>query len=226
MDKLARFSDYDLFAYVASGLAAFVIWDAARGTVFVLGADWTVASAALTIAFAYVVGHVLAIPSSWLVEKLVVRHILLPPAKILFEAVSLNRFQRALRASMLREYYSPLAAQVKAKLKEKWPDENSGDAMFWHAFPIAKADSISYGRMEAFLRLYGFCRNIAFVGVAGSVFIGVSAGIGWYGSGWSEGILTMLERAAISLLIGLGMLHRHLKFYSLYCNEVFLASAK
>lgn len=52
MDKLLRFSDYDVFAYVASGFAAIVAWDLVFATHFVVGAKWSVNThAAANVAF-------------------------------------------------------------------------------------------------------------------------------------------------------------------------------
>jgi len=42
MDKVLRFSDYDVFAYIVSGLAIMLIWDLMFGTHWIISAQWTV----------------------------------------------------------------------------------------------------------------------------------------------------------------------------------------
>jgi hypothetical protein len=100
LDKLLRFSDYDVFGYVASGLAALAFWDLAFGTSYVVGAQWTVASGALTIGGAYMLGQILASPSSWLIERRFVRKVLGSPSVILMDDVRLG-WRRFLKAVIL-----------------------------------------------------------------------------------------------------------------------------
>jgi hypothetical protein len=226
MDKLARFSDYDVFAYVASGLGALVVWDIVSSTQYVLGAKWTVAGAAITLASAYIIGQILAAPSGRLLERQLVHHVLFRPSVILMESRQLG-WRRLLKKTMLQDYYSPLDARLRRKVRERAAKEHgtevSGDALFWCAFPVAKKDENAYARMEAFLKLYGFCRNTAFVGLVGACFIAIDAATEWAQSGWSVHVGQQFRWALLSLLIGVGMLHRYLKFFRLYTVEVFVA---
>jgi hypothetical protein len=80
----------------------------------------------------------------------------------------------------------------------------------------------AYARMDGFLKLYGFCRNMAFVGLAGA-FHAADAALAWARLGWSDHVAQQFLWALLALLIGLGMLHRYLKFFRLYNVEVFVA---
>jgi hypothetical protein len=226
MDKLARFSDYDVFAYIASGLAALVVWDIVFATQYVLDAQWTVASGALTIAAAYIIGQILAAPSGWLIERQFVHHVLYRPSVILMGSRELG-WRKHLKRTVLQDYYTPLDASLRRKVCERAAAERgsevAGEAMFWCAFPVAKKDPNAYARMDGFLKLYGFCRNMAFVGLAGACLILVDASLGWLRLGWSDHVAQQFRWGLLALLIGLGMLHRYLKFFRLYNVEVFVA---
>jgi hypothetical protein len=226
MEKLARFSDYDVFAYIASGLAALVVWDIIFSTRYVLGAEWTAASGVLTIAFAYIVGQILAAPSGWLIERRFVHRILFRPSAILMNSRRLG-WRRLLKRSVLQDYYTPLDTGLQQKVRERATVERgaevAGEDLFWCAFPIAKKDANAYARMESFLKLYGFCRNLAFVGLAGACFIAADAALEWARLGWSSHVGQRFRWALLATLIGFGMLHRYLKFFRLYNVEVFVA---
>ncbi len=226
MDKFIRFSDYDVFAYVASGLAAFVVWDIIFATHYVLGAEWTVSSGALTVAAAYIIGQIFAAPSGWLIERQFINYVLWRPSVVLMDSRKLG-WRRFLRWTLLQDYYNPLDPGLRKKVRERAAADRgsdvTGEAVFWCAFPVAKKDANAYGRMDAFLKLYGFCRNMAFIGLVGACFIAGDAVVEWTRTGWSAHISQQLWWALIALLIGLGMLHRYLKFFRLYSLEVFVA---
>lgn len=78
MDKLLSFSDYDVFAYVASAFEAIVGWDLMFSAHYVLGAKWSVPDGIIVIVAAYIVGQILASPSSWLLERRLVHQPLRP----------------------------------------------------------------------------------------------------------------------------------------------------
>lgn len=226
MDKLVRFSDYDVFAYIASGLAALVVWDIVSSTHHVLGAGWTVASGMLTIAAAYIIGQILATPSGWLIERQFVHRVLFRPSDILMESRDLG-WRMLLKKTLLQDYYAPLDSGLQRKVRERSVADRgaevSGEGLFWCAFPVSKKDSNASERMDSFLKLYGFCRNMAFVGLAGACFIAADAVREWDQWGWTDDVTRQFRWALIAALLGLGMLHRYLKFFRLYNVEVFVA---
>lgn len=226
MDKLARFSDYDIFAYIASGLSAFVVWDIVFSTHYVLGAEWTVASGSLTIAAAYIIGQILAAPSGWLIERQFVHHVLFRPSIILMASREIG-WRVFLKKTLLQDYYNPLDAGLRRKVGLRATadrgGEIAGETVFWCAFPVAKKEASANARMDGFLKLYGFCRNMAFIGLAGACFIASDATTEWARLGWSDHIGQQFRWALLALLIGLGMLHRYLKFFRLYNVEIFVA---
>lgn len=228
MKELARFSDYDVFAYLASGLAALVVWDIVFSTHYILGAKWTVASGTLTIAAAYIIGQILAAPSGWLIERKFVSRVLFRPYEVLLNSRRLG-WRTFFKKTLLQDYYTPLNQVLRRKVCERAAadlgtgTEISGEAIFWCAFPVAKRDENAYMRMDAFLKLYGFCRNMAFVGLAGACFIAVDASLEWARQGWTSHVVQQFQWTLLAIAIGLGMLHRYLKFFRLYNVEVFVA---
>jgi hypothetical protein len=80
--------------------------------------------------------------------------------------------------------------------------------------------------MDSFLKLYGFCRNMAFVALCGFGLLTTLALLEWHRGGDLSLINTRLQWALVAFLLGLGMLHRYLKFHRLYSIEVFVAYAE
>jgi len=220
MDKVLRFSDYDVFAYIASGLAALLLCDLLLSTHIVVSAQWSVAEGVVIIFAAYVIGHVVAWPASWLIERQFVARLLGPPSKVLF----VERKQHAALARFLfPDYFTPLDHALRQRVKARAPDlaDHSGQSFFWSAFACARRDPSTYARMDAFLKLYGFCRNMAFVALFGGVTLLIAAlGAAWQGARYLAE--TRLGWAVVALLIGVAMLYRFLKFYRLYSVEVFV----
>ncbi|GGE21796.1 hypothetical protein GCM10011529_30540 [Polymorphobacter glacialis] len=210
MDKLLRFSDYDVFAYVVSGFAAIVAWDRVFTTHYVVGAKWSVPDGIIVIVAAYVIGQILASPSSWLLERRLVRRALGRPADVLMQGKPTSGWRGALARSVLADYYAPLDAATAGRLRELMDAESikSGEALFWRAYPTAKAHPVAYARLEAFLKLYGFCRNLAFVALIAAVALGTSAAVAAARSGSGAAVSEHAGWAAIALMIGLGMLQR------------------
>jgi hypothetical protein len=229
MDKFLRFSDYDIFAYLATGLASLLAWDFAFGTHWVLGATWAAADAIASIFAAYIVGQIIASPAAWVLERRFVRRILGSPSRVLFCEPPPGRL-RQLKQRLFPDYYMPLDRRLAERVREKARSEGqpdaSGESLFWTAFARSKRDAGTYARMDAFLKLYGFCRNIAFVGVASAALIGVGAIWQARTSGLNSEIRNHLLWAGVALLAGVAMFYRYLKFHRLYSVEVFVGYAE
>jgi hypothetical protein len=122
------------------------------------------------------------------------------------------------------DYFTPLdqgtRERVTAKVHEEGHPESSGESLFWIAFARAKRDPLTYGRMESFLKLYGFCRNIALVGLAAAALLIADAVWRLSHAAPAVEILDRLCWALIALIGGVAMLYRYLKFHRLYSVEV------
>lgn len=219
MDRLIRFSDYDVLAYVTSGLLALALADILGATHFVIGANWSVSEGILTVLSSYALGHLLATPSAWLLDEKLVWGLLNRPSQTLMGNRPDHGFRGFIAKTILRNYYTPLNSSLQVRLVRIIKTRNLQDAegLFWLAFPEVKSDPMAYGRMSAFLNLYGFSRNVAFVLGLGGVALIATSLLGflpipndnrvWFG---------------LAAIVGsFGMLHRYLKFYRLYGVEVF-----
>jgi len=226
MDRFARFSDYDIFAYLAAGIAVLAIADRLFGTGYVIGAEWSAAGGVLTVAVAYVIGHLAAAPAGVVLDRWLVEARLGAPSKHLFgnqQHLPHSKLLRCLLGDYFKKLDGGIDARVLARAAAEGKPDTPGEDLFWTAFAVAKRDDSAYPRMEAFLKLYGFCRNIGFVALAGAPLLAAAAI--WHGlqDGWSGAVLCRCGEAALVLLAGIGMVLRYLKFYRLYAVEVFVA---
>jgi hypothetical protein len=229
MDSFFRFSDYEIFAYLAAGIAALAAWDDVFATHWVIGAEWSAASGVAIVFGAYVVGQIVAWPAAWLLERRVVRRVLGAPSRALFGEPPLGRCHW-LKRHLFPDYFTPfdriLADRVRSRARADGQPHASGESLFWTAYTRAKRDTATYARMGQFLKLYGFCRNIAFVGIAAGVAITVDVLYRAQTTGFVPELRTHLLWAGVALVAGVAMFYRYLKFHRLYSVEVFVGYAE
>lgn len=213
---LVKFSDYDLFGYFASGLVTLGIIDEVAKTKLVIGAEWTVGHSAFVIIAAYVLGHIMASAATLLFDRILVRKAMGIPSEIMFGKPVKGPFNW--KAWLLSGFFEPLPEGVKAAALTRAGiaqySKGVGEIIFWKAWPVIKRDALPYARMDAFLRLYGFCRNLSFTTlVAGVAFIfKVPTVPGMTLPAWVPAV-TMFA-------VSLAMFHRYLKFFRAYSVEV------
>jgi len=230
MDGLVKFSDYDIFGYLASGLVVLALCDTTLCTHIVFDADWTVAHSAFVVIAAYMAGHIVAAGATLFFDRLFVRNVFGRPSDILMNDAPapestgtwLQRFNW--RKWLLSGFLEPLMPEVQRRVLARAglaaSDGGRGEKAFWRAWPVIKRDALPYARMESFLRLYAFCRNMSFVSfVAAIVFLFRAPSLpdvpenSWYPF-WA------------ALLVSVAMFHRYLKFFRAYSAEVFSTYAE
>lgn len=219
MDKLP-FSVYDFFGYLSAGFVLLVGLAAAFANTQSWQQTPSVVVGLVLIVSAYVMGQVVANLSGYLIEGILVREVLGTPSQVLFQS-SKPRW-----AKVLPGYYRSLPRVQQDRVlrrAEAAGVQGTGDPLFFHCFGVVKEREAVMIRLNAFLNLYGFCRNmsLASLGVAvallaglvlGTAQTGDVAGPGW----WALG-------AAIA---SVGLLYRYLKFFRQYGVEVFLSYAE
>ena len=227
MDGLSKLSDYDIFGYLAPGLVLLVVCDLTFGTT-VFANGMTVTTGALVVIASYVIGHATAAGAAFFWDRILVRGLMGMPTEILMRKRVKGGF--AWRKWFFSGFFDPLPTEVRKRVLsragfteeefDEAPNDNWGERVFARAWPIIKRDPVPYGRMESFLRLYGFCRNISFVAfvVALIFLIYPSASFGLPANSPVP--------ALAALLISLVMFHRYLKFLRLYSFEVFSTYAE
>lgn len=212
------FSVYDFFGYLASGVivlgglaAAFVGYEPLQDPPSLL-------VGILLIITAYVVGHIVANLAGDLIERRLARNYLGAPTEILLG----SRTPGGAAGAILPGYSTPLPSGVQDRIKELAGDR-SGEALFFHCHAVMKSDSVVQSRLQAFLNLYGFCRNmtlallIAAICLAVGLFVGTAETGPDVGPGWWLGA---------AVLAALGMFYRYLKFYRQYAVELFTSYAE
>jgi hypothetical protein len=219
MDKLP-FSVYDFFGYLSAGFVLLVGLAAA----FTDSEAWQrtpgAGIALLLVVVAYTAGHVIANTSGYLIEGTLVRRILGAPNKVLFAEI------RPRWAWLLPGYYRPLPVEQRERVLARAAQagiSGPGEGLFYHCFAAAKESPATQARLDSFLNLYGFCRNmtISTLIVAGALLAGTLLGTAKTGMlvapGWW---------AAAAFVASVGLLYRYLKFFRHYSVEVFVTYAE
>jgi hypothetical protein len=226
MDGISKLSDYDIFGYLAPGLVLFAICDISFGTT--LFTDMTVATGAFVLIAAYVLGHATAAAATLLWDRIIVRSFLgMPTSNLMAKS---QKWRVPWRKWLLSGYYDPLPSTVRERVitragftvaqVDAAPNDGWGEKVFARAWPVIKRDPVPYARMDSFLRLYGFCRNISFVAFVMAVVFWINpptvTGVSVDGAlfGWT------------ALAVSVVMFHRYLKFFRLYSFEVFSTYAE
>lgn len=229
MDKLFRFSDYDLFGYLASGIIVFGLCDVIGGSQIVWKDSWSISSAVAVILSGYVVGHIVSGLAALVIDRGIVRRLLGTPANLLMRANPRKRswFQRV----VLGDFLEPLPPSLRSRLLDRAgmsasdaAQSNAGKDLFWRAWPTIKREPIPYGRADSFLKLYSFCRNLSFISfVAAATFV-TKACTGWYSLQISA--QTYLMWAIAAAIVSFVMFRRYLRLFRLYSLEVFSTFAE
>jgi hypothetical protein len=219
VDKLP-FTVYDFFGYLSAGFVLLVGIAAA----FTDSESWQrtpgAGIALLLIVMAYTTGHVVANVAGYLLESAFVRRMLGPPNKVLFSEGK-SRWAR-----LFPGYFRPLVSEQRERVMARAAIRGitePGEGLFYHCFSAAKEDATTMARLETFLNLYGFSRNmsLATLIVAGCLAAGSLSGNAKTGMliapGWW---------AAAALAASLGLLYRYLKFFRHYSVEVFVSYAE
>lgn len=220
MDRLP-FTVYDFFAYLSSGFvvlasitAAFVGYEPLKESPgFLL--------AVLFVVAAYVTGHIVANVSGDLIERRLVRKRLGMPTEHL-----LGSETTGVRPKLFPGFYSSLPSATQQRVFERAAERGfagTGEALFFHCHALMKSDDAVQARLNTFLNLYGFCRNMtmALVIAAGTLGIGVAVGSADTGPDIGPGWWIVA-----ALLAGVGMLYRYLKFLRQYGVELFTSYAE
>lgn len=225
MQQLSQLSDYELVAYIASGFSLLVVRDIVVSSHTVFCANWTVLYGVTIVLISYILGHIIASLSELVLERWFTTKILLPPSINLMKSDSNTPKVSSWKRALFRGYYKPVSANIKSKIDARNTESLEGESLFWGAFIVAKKDENAYTRMYSFLKLYGFCRNMAFVAIIGGISILIDIAIDCLSGQFSSLSDQRFQHAIFALVVAYGMFHRYLMFYRLYSLEVFISYA-
>jgi hypothetical protein len=212
------FNVYDFFGYLASGVVVL----AGLTTAFIgyepLQSSPNLVVGLLLIITAYVLGHIVGNLAGDLIERRLVRNRLRPPTDILLCTHTPRRLVKAI----LPGYSTPLPSRVQDQIREL-AGSRGGDALFFHCHAVMKSDPVVRDRLETFLTLYGFCRNMAAALAIAAICLATGLALGTAETGPDLSPGWWLVAAVVAAL---GMLYRYLKFYRQYAVELFTSYAE
>jgi len=217
MDQKIPFTSYDFWAYLSVGFMLLFAVDQAAGTKLLMRDGWTVVQSVVAVSSAYTVGHLIAGVSSWMFEKVLVGKLLGYPRDVLFGHSKAWPWVRKL----LSTYFEALPPETQKAAIEKGGKVGvgkPGEALFWPAHTSGRATPSVAVRMDNFLNLYGFCRNVALVGLVDSAIL-------YWSYLQPKGPDEHLLWARLALLAGVGMTFRYLKFFRHFSVEMFTSYA-
>lgn len=214
MDRVP-FSPYDFFGYLASGLLVVAGMDLTFGFPAVLGHDFTMLESAILLLVVYVTGQIIATPAKALLEDLLVARILRRPNINLLEQT-----KPCLRALIFPGYYQSLPEQALQRVLTRAESEGLkgiGEDLFLHVRynPQVLENVKLMDRMNSFLNQYGFHRNLSF----SALMVGAALVLKLILS--SEVNPDLVKYATASLVAGVLLFYRYLKFFRQYSYEMF-----
>lgn len=213
MDPKIPFSNYDFWAYLSAGFLLLFVVDYVAGTQLLMREAWTVVQGVIAFSAAYAMGHVVASLASFLLERVLVGNLLGAPRDVLFGDAKAPRFiQRCLPS-----YFQSLPAETTNQVNAKAASMNAGatsESRFQAAFTSVKVTPAVLTRLENFLNMYGFCRNVALVSF-------LDAALLYWFWRWGNGTVEARNWALVAVALGVGLTLRYLKFYRQYASEVF-----
>jgi hypothetical protein len=222
------FNIYDFFAYLASGFIVLAAIDFAFDLGWLFIKEIGIPLIVFGVVAAYVVGHVNASLAGYFIETLIVRKLLHLPEIILFEDYPLQGWATRTRRFVFSGFYRPLTEETRSRVLLKAEkilgSPVKGRALFFHCHPIVKQNEVANKRLEIFLNLYGFCRNVSMACVLAIPILLVGAFDEW--RVYSKVTPARLWWAVAAAACAIGMFFRYLKFFRLYTHEVYVNYAE
>lgn len=213
METKVPFTSYDFWAYLSAGFLLLFAVDYVLGSKLLMRDTWSVVQGVVAFSCAYAAGHVISSLSSFLFERILVGKLLGMPRDVLFGTTKAPRFVKVLLSS----YFQPLPVETTHLVHGKAASMNAGassESIFQAAFTSIKATPAVQVRLDNFLNMYGFCRNVALVSFLDAALLYWF----WHSGG---GPAEALTGTYLALALGLGMTLRYLKFFRQYASEVF-----
>ncbi len=219
-------TSYDFYAYLTSGMVVVAAVDRAfMGSTLASHTDWKVVIAVFWAAIAYLIGHIVAIPSSAIFEHLIAKRVLRDPSAVVLGLQPQRFRERCFGTVVGAREYEPFPLDFRAGLVTKLAralnvtESNiQADAAFECAFTPARSIPDSASRMDSFLNQYGMCRNVSFASLVSTVLLTIMA--------CRTGDRTDVLLAVGAGVLALGLFMRFIKFYAAYTREVYRAFNK
>lgn len=217
MDKIP-FSFYDFFGYLGSGFLLLVAIDYAAGGERITSENVPTILAIFWVVLIYVAGHIIAHVSSIILEVRFLRKVLKSPEEHLFATDITSKW-----AKIFPGHFKPLPESSQERLsilaRKEGFSTASDRGFFFHCHAHVKRDEATLNRLNTFLKLYGFCRNLSMALLFSAVVLFFWAFESW--KFWEAANGEKLGWAGLALFAAFMMLLRYLKFFRHYTLEVY-----
>ena len=214
------FDAYDFFGYIASGLLVLLTMERVFGFPSVSAAGAGAVQVTATFLGAYIAGHATAGPAKLLLEDFLAKAVLGAPSVWLMKG-SASSPRKCVFGLVIPGCYRPLHDDTVERLNGRIGCDHrlSGEALFERVrfSPEVLGNEQLMGRLSTFLNKYGFARNIAFASLLAAAAFGARSCLP---EGEDSG-----KYALASLVAGVLMTLRYLKFFRLYSYELFATYA-
>lgn len=217
VDQKIPFTSYDFWAYLSAGFLLLLAMDQISGTQLLTRDSWTVVQGGVAVVCAYTLGHLVASMSSLFFERFFVGVVLGYPRNVVLGQPTAPKWLRV----CMPGYFKVLPNETVQRVLDKARAEQvvgPGEALFWLAYRGARSEPAVMSRLDNFLNLYGFCRNMALVSF-------MDAGMLYWSYRWNEGPETHLYFSWAAIAVGTGLIFRYLKFFRLFSIEVLTSFA-
>lgn len=219
-------TSYEFYAYLTSGMVVLAAADHAfMDSALAHETDWKVVIAVFWAAIAYLIGHIVAIPSSAIFEHLIAKRVLRDPSAVILGLQSQRWRELCFGTILGAREYEPFPADYRlgilaklARLLNVSETDLQAEAAFQCAFTHARSNSDSAIRMDNFINQYGLCRNVSFASLIAAVFLTILA--------CRTGNGNDIALAVGAAILSVGLFARFIKFYAAYTREVFRAFDK
>lgn len=221
MDKLP-FTVYDFFGYLSSGFIALTAIVASFVGYKPILHTPNVIVGLLLVVMAYIAGHVVANLAGELIERRIVRNRLGMPTGILLDA----RRPTSVAAWLFPGYSTPLAEAQRKRIIDRagrYGITDHGEGLFFHCHAVMKSNPVVQDRLNTFLNLYGFCRNMALALVLAALALGLGLALHTANTGPDISAIWWLTAA---LIASVGLFYRYLKFLRQYGIELLTSYAE
>lgn len=218
------FSVYDFFGYLAAGFILLIAIDYSFNGGSLLKKDnLTIIQSIVWILAAYITGQIVANIAGDLIERRIVRNRFQSPEELLFQAPSVTGWRR-----IFPGFHQPLPIGLQERILQKAKARAGIDtpcrSLFLHCHTIVKHDQVTKERLDTFLNLYGFCRNVCMAALLAVVILFADSIFDWISG---RGIHpSNLWWSIAALLVAMGTFYRYLKFFRHYTAEVFTTYAE
>ncbi|MFC3051395.1 hypothetical protein [Kordiimonas pumila] len=220
MKNYFPFTDYDFYAYLASGGLFLAIIDfTLNDSTYLNMREWGFAQITIAIVAAYILGHLIAMLAQTVLETFIMSRCLEKPMTLQLGTVAPNWFERIL-GSLVGRYYEPLPLRTRTKILECAASElgvtvaevNDAEDVFQIAFRKSFSVDGVRQRIDEFRNQYGFCRNIAFVALIATGLLTWKA--------WCTGDALYWQLTLVSAVVFVGMFVRFVKFLGSFQAEI------